>query len=163
MSTFGFIGSGNMAGAIAVAVEKKLGGKDIYLFDIDTQKVNELAGKLNATVATNIAIAKNVDYLFLGVKPQMLDIVVDQIGDEIRARNGKMVVVSMLAGTDLAKLESRFGSDCKIIRILPNTPVAVSKGIVFYKANKNVTEEELNTFVDAMSVSGKISLVVSHQ
>ena len=61
MSTkmFGFIGCGNMGGALAQAVAKSVGGNEILLSDPDNEKASALAEKIGATVSNNEEIVKN--------------------------------------------------------------------------------------------------------
>ncbi|MFQ9555957.1 MAG: pyrroline-5-carboxylate reductase family protein [Oscillospiraceae bacterium] len=73
----------------------------------------------------------------LGVKPQMIDGVVQLLAAPIAA--SESIFVSMLAGVQLERLERLLGADKKIIRILPNTACAVGQGVVLYCANGNVT------------------------
>lgn len=64
------------------------------------------------------------------------------------------IFVSMLAGVQLERLERLLGADKKIIRILPNTACAVGQGVVLYCANGNVTEGDLAAFCALMAAAG---------
>ena len=68
-SVFGFIGCGNMGGALAKAARKQLDGAHILLANRTPEKARSLAGELGAETASN-AQAARADYLFIGVKPQ---------------------------------------------------------------------------------------------
>jgi pyrroline-5-carboxylate reductase len=63
----------------------------------------------------------------LGVKPQKLDEVAPGIAASVDA---KSVILSMLAGVELASLRARFPAAGQIIRILPNLPVAIGQGVI---------------------------------
>ena len=67
--SFGFIGTGNMGGALARAAVK--GGVDAVLFDKAEDKAKALADQLGCQ-AGSLADAAACDYIFLGVKPQMM-------------------------------------------------------------------------------------------
>ena len=69
-NTIGFIGCGNMGGALAQALPKA--GQDIFLANRTQSKADALAAKIGATVTDNQTIAKTCDLIFLGVKPQMM-------------------------------------------------------------------------------------------
>ena len=65
--------------------------------------------------------------LMLGVKPQKLD----DVAEEVAAAVGpKTLLISILAGTELATLRARFGNAGAIVRAMPNTPVAIGRGVV---------------------------------
>lgn len=147
---YGFIGCGNMGGAIATALSNST--KSILLANRTHKKAELLAKKLGLSSGTNEEAAGSCEFVFLGVKPQMAEDVLLSIKDTLT--KNKPVLVSMLAGTSIQKLEALTGGELPIIRILPNTPVAVGKGIVLYCRSKNVTEEKMNEFLSDMSPCG---------
>lgn len=63
--------------------------------------------------------------MMLGVKPQMLDAVAPTVAP---ACDPRTILVSMLAGTELASLRSRFPACETIVRVMPNMPVRLRKG-----------------------------------
>ena len=132
----GFIGCGNMGGALAIAVSRVVGTK-VYISDKNEAKLEELHEKWGFEISTNKAIAKGCDFVFLAVKPNMIASVADEIADEL---SPSAVVVSMAAGVSLAALSNMLPT-ARIIRIMPNTPVAYGEGVVLY-----CTEGELDVF-----------------
>ena len=147
----GFIGTGNMGGALASAAAKS-GKVDILLANRTAEKAQALANAIGAAVCDNAAAAGEADHLFLGVKPQMIDGVVQSLAAPIAA--SESIFVSMLAGVQLERLERLLGADKKIIRILPNTACAVGQGVVLYCANGNVTDGDLAAFCALMAAAG---------
>ena len=77
---FGFIGSGNMGGALATAIAKKYSASSPLISDADTKKAEKLADKISATASSNDYIASNCKYIFLAVKPQVMDKVMSPVG-----------------------------------------------------------------------------------
>ena len=73
METIGFLGCGNMGGAIARAVCKAADPKKVYLANRTTAKAQALAKELGCKVATNAEVAAECDLIFLAVKPQMME------------------------------------------------------------------------------------------
>ena len=69
---YGFIGCGNMGSALAQAVCKSVDSKEVMLSNRTMKKAEQLAEKLNCAYGTNQQVAENCDFIFLGVKPQML-------------------------------------------------------------------------------------------
>jgi pyrroline-5-carboxylate reductase len=65
--------------------------------------------------------------LLIGVKPQKLDEVAPSIADAV---GPETLVVSILAATELKTLKGRFPSAGAVVRAMPNTPVAIGRGVV---------------------------------
>ena len=145
---YGFIGCGNMGGAVARAAAKAQGGEKILLADTDSKKAESLAGEIGAAVADAEKIAESCDYIILGVKPQGLEKLLKSISIPPKA-----VVISMAAGVELAKL-SALAPGCSLIRIMPNTPVAVGKWIILYAAKAEA--EEIEGFLKLFEKAGTL-------
>lgn len=153
---FGFIGTGNMGGALASAVAKSIGGERMLLADHFMDKAKELADRLGAQVGDNSSLAETVQYLYLGVKPQMMAGMLAEIAPALAKRTDRFVLVTMAAGVTMEKISQMVGGDYPIIRIMPNTPASVGEGMILYTANELVTEDELAQFVEAMKLAGRL-------
>lgn len=154
MGNVGFIGVGNMGGALAKAVCKANPSENVYLADYLPEKAMMLAKELGCKVADNATIAKTCEYIFLGVKPQVLPSVLAEIGDCLRS-NPRAVLVSMAAGIATSSIELVVGR-MPIIRIMPNTPVSVGKGMILYANNAAVTGAEEERFLSLLSFAGTL-------
>ena len=160
MNTYiGFIGAGNMGGAIAKSVCAAGYAENVVLCDKDEKKAKELACVLGCNYMSAEDTIKKCDVIFLGVKPQFLERVISELKPAIQARKEKPLFVSMAAGVALAKLEKMLGEDTPIIRIMPNTPVSVGEGMILWCTNKNVTDEHKNIFLSINEKSGKLDLI----
>ncbi len=154
MNTFGFIGCGNMGGALASAVAGSgIAGENLILSDVSAERATLLAGDIKATVGDNKKIAEKCNYIFLGVKPNMVAEVLKDI-KPILGKRTDAVLVSMAAGLSIEKIQSVAGN-IPIIRIMPNTPVRVGKGVILY-AGSGVTDSQLKGFLDGLSTAGTI-------
>lgn len=156
ISKFGFIGCGNMGGSLARAVCKAVGPKDVLLADKATEKAQTLADELKCSAADVKDVANGCKYIFLGVKPQVMKIALDEISNVLKERKDRYILVSMAAGIEIANYESMLGLKCPIIRIMPNTPVSAGKGMIVYSFNENVLEGEIKEFADALQFTGKL-------
>jgi pyrroline-5-carboxylate reductase len=67
-----------------------------------------------------------VPIVLLGVKPQKLDEVAPATGPAV---GPETVLISILAGVELASLRQRFPRAAAVVRAMPNTPVALRKGV----------------------------------
>lgn len=158
--TFGFIGTGNMGGALARAARRRLEGNQILLTNRTAEKAQALADELNArTPVNNAALAAVADYIFLGVKPQMMGDLLEEIGPALNARKGGFVLVSMAAGLTIADIQGMAGGNYPVLRIMPNTPCSIGEGMVLYTRGPGVTEDEERMFLEAMAGAGRFAPV----
>lgn len=156
MYTFGFIGTGNMGGALAKAASKST--KNLLLADHFPEKAEALAKQLGCDCADNIAVVKNCRYVFLGVKPQMMADMLSTVRDALNCRDD-IILVTMAAGLSIETIRSLSGGVKKIIRIMPNTPVEVGEGEILYTPSDSVTEAELTEFLTTMQYAGKLTSI----
>lgn len=155
---FGFIGCGNMGGALATAAAKALSVGSLAVCDTDAEKVRRIAKDTGAVVSSAKEIAGNSDYIFLAVKPQGLAALFEEIAPAFRARKDRFVIVSMAAGTAVARIRELAGCDLPIIRIMPNTPVLVGEGMIVYTA-ENATDEEIDGFLSGLASAGRFDRI----
>lgn len=156
---FGFIGCGNMGGALASAVAKSDMEKKVLLCDASAEKAETLAKRIGAEAVALDELAETATYLFLGVKPQGFEGLFETLRPVLKARTDRFVLVSMAAGVSIGAVERMADCDCPVIRIMPNTPVSMGEGMVLYAANAQVTEEEKATFCDAMKCAGVLDAI----
>ena len=150
----GFIGAGNMGGALAIAACKRGDTRRIVLADHDTQKAQALAENCNCTAADNATVATQSEFIFLGVKPQVLPAVLDELAPLLAARTDEFVLVTMAAGISIAAIEQQLGGAYPVIRIMPNTPVMIGEGMVLYATSNEVSEQQEQAFLRLMSAAG---------
>ena len=154
--TFGFIGCGNMGGALALAASKALSADRLAVCDTDPSKTAPFAKNGKATLASLADVATKSDYIFLAVKPQSMAGLFAVLSPMLQKRSDPFVLVSMAAGVSIARIESYANAQCSVIRIMPNTPVSVEKGMILYDANERTTEDEINGFLQGLSFAGRL-------
>ena len=158
MVKFGLIGCGNMGGALAKAASQALPKEELLLANRTPAKAQALAEKLGGcAVGENTDVAAQAQYIFLGVKPQMMADMLVGIAPVLAQRTEKgerFVLVSMAAGLTCAQLRQLSGGEYPVLRIMPNTPSAIGKGMTTYCA-KDVTAEEIDTFLQMMAAAGR--------
>ena len=151
MKKIGFIGAGNMGGALARAVAKA--DTEIYVTDITNEKAAALAAEIGGYVADAERIAEVCDFIFIAVKPNTVASVLSGISDRIKESGA--VLISMAAGVSIEKLEAAAGG-APIIRIMPNTPAAIGCGMILWCANDGVGEERIADFLVFMAAAGEL-------
>ncbi|HWR41310.1 MAG TPA: pyrroline-5-carboxylate reductase [Patescibacteria group bacterium] len=124
----GFIGGGAMAEALVRGILKVslVAPSQIMVADVSNERLEYLASQYQVGVSNEtLDLAKKVNVLFLTVKPQVINEVLDTIAPVVAKST---VVVSVAAGVTLATLQGKMPG-VPIIRVMPNTPVAVSSGM----------------------------------
>lgn len=152
--TYGFIGCGNMGGALIRAAVKAVNANQVWINDMDMDKAGALAEETGAIATDIVDLAQSCDYIFLGVKPQVMEKMLDSISDVLAERNDGFVLVSMAAGMTINKIRS-FSGNYPVIRIMPNLAAAVGEGMILY-THKDVTETEVEDFLELMKYAGRL-------
>ena len=158
MDTIGFLGCGNMGGAIARAVCKAVDPKKVFLANRTAAKAQALAKELGCKTATNAEVAGDCDLIFLAVKPQMMEALLQPLKFTFDERPSRFVLCSMAAGLSIARIQEMAGEDFPVIRIMPNTPASVGEGMIQY-CSSNVTAEEEEAFLRIMAPAGRLDAV----
>ena len=152
--TIGFIGVGNMGGALARAAARAVDPGRIVVSNRTLEKAEALSQALSCRVATATEVAESCDLVFLGVKPQMMAGLLADLQPALERRETPVTLVSMAAGVRMAQIRAMAGGDYPVIRVMPNTPVAVGQGVVLYDQTDNVTVEAKALFLTAMGTAG---------
>ena len=153
----GFIGTGNMGGALARAAQRKIPGGCIRLANRTPEKAEALAEELGCGVSSAAGAAEWAEFIFLGVKPQMMAELLAQLRPVLAARQDRFLLVTMAAGLSINKIQQLAGGDYPVIRIMPNTPASIGEGMILYACGEGVSDEEERLFLDAMAGAGRFS------
>ena len=157
--TIGFIGTGNMGSAIAWAAAWSKQAQRVLLANRTPIKAESLAAQLpGAALSTNEEIARSAQLIFLGVKPQMMQLVLDPLEPVLRKREDRFILVTMAAGLSCERIRDILDMDCPVIRMMPNTPAAIGAGVIQY-CGLGVTMEELDSFAALLAPAGLVDPV----
>lgn len=158
----GFIGTGNMAGAIMGGIIRKkvflpeeIIGSDIM--EAGRERVRAEYG-IHVT-DDNCRAARESEVLILSVKPQFYAQTIAQIRDCIRE---DQLIITIAPGKTLKWLEEQFGKPVKIVRTMPNTPALVGEGMTAMCPNEYVTAEETKYARKILESFGKVEVVPEH-
>ena len=154
---YGFIGCGNMGSAIARALCQTT--TDIMVTD-RSGKAKALAEELSITYTDPITIATSCDRIFLAVKPQMMRQALSPLKKYLRQY--KPLLITMAAGLEIATIQDLAGAELPVIRIMPNTPVGVGKGMTLYCCNDLVDDAILEDFLNDMAYTGIMDEIPEH-
>ena len=151
---YGFIGCGNMGSAIAKALAKKT--TDIIITD-RSGKAMKLAQDLGCHYSNNETVINICERVFLAVKPQMMEDVLKPLQPLLAEK--KPLLISMAAGLTVERIQQLAGTSLPVIRIMPNTPVTLGRGMTLYCHNDLVAESVLNDFLQDVSGCGQWDLL----
>ena len=159
MKKAAFIGTGNMGAPLIQAACRAVGAEQVVVANRTRAKAEALAAELGCAVAQdNRAAAAQAEYIVLCVKPQMMEELLAPLRFTLAERPSRFVLCSMAAGLSIARIQEMAGSDCPVIRIMPNTPASVGAGMIQY-CTSNVTAEEEAEFLKLMAPAGRLDAV----
>lgn len=158
MTSIGFIGTGNMGTAIIKGISKsELSDKlNVFATDIDKVKLNELKAFNVSPLENAVEVCKSCKYIFLAVKPQMFDELLDSISNYV---NEDTVLVSIAAGITGEYIKSKTIENAKIALVMPNTPLLVGEGSTALAKVDPITDEEFKLVCDIFSSCGEIAVI----
>ena len=155
----GFIGCGNMAKAIIAGLIKTntFLPEEIIASD-NSEKARSDAKNMYGinTTVNNSELVLESEMILLAVKPQVIASVINEICDTVSENK---IIISIVAGQSIDRIESLFGRNIKLIRTMPNTPALCGEGMTAVCANGNVTDVELAYALKILSSFGKAEVV----
>ncbi|MDR0455929.1 MAG: pyrroline-5-carboxylate reductase [Treponema sp.] len=177
--TIACIGSGNMGFALMKGAAGAIGGGNIGFADLELPKAQAAAKALGSGVyASNLEAAEKGDYIFLAVKPQILETVLEEIAPVIRRRQeggNAPVLVSMAAGWSIGRIQDLVAGTMvaasqtpsgklpaakpPVLRIMPNTPALISKGMIALAASPEVPAEKIAEIEKILAGAGQVDRI----
>ncbi|MDT8448645.1 MAG: pyrroline-5-carboxylate reductase [Wenzhouxiangellaceae bacterium] len=153
--TIATIGAGNMARAlIGGLLERGHPREKLLAADPDAGTRDEVADRFGIeTLAVNADAAGRAGLVILAVKPQVIDKAAESIAG---ALNPDTIVVSVAAGTPIARLQRRLGEDQPIVRVMPNTPALYGAGATGLCASAACSDEQTKAARAVFEAVGKV-------
>ncbi len=156
----GFIGTGNLASAIlrGVVASEKIAPREIMIFDVNAQKLDELSAELSVCPAVSAKeLMLNCENIVIAVKPKDFAALADDVKAEAKENNP--LIISTAAGTETSKIVSLFGFAAKAVRIMPNINAAVGEAMTAVCSSENVSYKEKEFVLELCSCFGKAVLL----
>ncbi len=157
MKKIGFIGVGNMGGAILSSVAKSVAPEEILICDTDKSKVADFSSRLGVISSDISEVAFEAEMIFFCVKPQAAENVFSSIRTTLDSREVKPVIVSIMAGISIERVEAM--SACPVIRIMPNLAVSVGQAMILCSVGSGVADEKFAFFKSAMAQAGELDVM----
>lgn len=162
MKKVGFIGMGNMAGAIAGGIIKSnfIAGKNVYAYDLDENKLLKMHNEYEINCCSSeIEVVEKADIIVLAIKPNVVEDVVLKTKEHLANK----AVVSIVAGYDFEKYNQLLLPTTRHLTIMPNTPALVLKGMTLFEKENSLTDDELAFVTKMFSSIGEVETLPSYQ
>jgi pyrroline-5-carboxylate reductase len=151
----GFLGAGNMAGAMIKALlhAGTVAPERIMASDVRDDRLDELNRTYGVRITQNNAeVIAHADTLVLAVKPQVVDKVLPLLSTSLR---NETLMISIVAGVRLAALEARLPEGSRLIRAMPNTPAMVLAGATAIAAGAHASDEDVRLAKSFFNMVGR--------
>jgi pyrroline-5-carboxylate reductase len=125
----GFVGGGNMATALirGLLAAKLYRADQVWASDVDAPKLAALRRRFKiGSTPDNGALVRASKVIVIAVKPQIIDAVLAQMQPAVTPRH---LFISIAAGVTTARLEAGLGGRARVLRVMPNTPALLGKGM----------------------------------
>ncbi|MFH1038390.1 MAG: pyrroline-5-carboxylate reductase [PVC group bacterium] len=156
MKRIAFIGAGNMGEALirGILAQGLFSPRNIMAADPDENRRGTVARDLGIRVTgSNREAAGFADIVLLAVKPQILDLVIEDISPVLTEKH---LLISILAGVTTRRLEERLGGQIPVVRVMPNTPSLVGAGIAAICAGRYAGPGALDTAEEILKAAGTV-------
>ncbi|MCF0138447.1 MAG: pyrroline-5-carboxylate reductase [Oscillospiraceae bacterium] len=153
---YGFIGLGNMAGAIieGMAASGKFEAGSILGFNRSPEKTMALAEECGLIPCESASdLVGKCDVIILAVKPQVMPEVMEEIGASV---SGKQTVLTIAAGKNTAWYEERFENKVPVVRIMPNINAKVKMAVSGVCGGCFADEESIKIADEVFSTVGSV-------
>lgn len=154
MHKIGFIGAGRMATALARGFIKSgvTTPENVVASDVSETARTQFESTTNAaTVPTNREAIADRTIIVLAVKPQHMHEALQEIAGDVTASH---LIVSIAAGVTLAAMSRELGDDCRLVRVMPNTPCLVGQGASAFARGGASTLEDAATVLELFQTVG---------
>ena len=149
---FLFIGAGNMTEAIVKGYIKEQESANITVADISQERLDFMKSQYHVNVCNdNEKGVQSANFIVLAVKPQVFREIWKELSEIIPIH---ATIISIMAGVSALEIEG--GEKRKVVRVMPNPPSLISKGMAGAASNRYVDKDGINAALDLMSCCGSV-------
>jgi pyrroline-5-carboxylate reductase len=157
--TVGFLGGGNMAGALikGLIVSGVVPAGQVWASDVREERLAELTRAHGIrTTKDNAVLLAACDVVVLSVKPQVVDRVMATLSEHLKK---DAVLVSVVAGVSIAALEARLPESARVIRTMPNTAAIALAGATAIARGTHASDADLAVARALFEAVGKVTVL----
>jgi pyrroline-5-carboxylate reductase len=155
----GIVGCGQMGEALlrGLLAAKLVAPKSVAVADPDQERMRAMVQRYGIrAVRDNRSAAKGADVLVLAVKPQAVNELFAQLRGAVSDRT---LVVSIITGVRLVRLEAELGERARVVRAVPNTPALIGSGMTAVAGGVRASADDLRTAVELFNAVGATLVV----
>ena len=150
----GFVGVGVMGSSLIKSLlVSSVNSEQICISDKSSERAAEVFSAYKVKIKTITEIGKDCDVIFLAVKPQDIDTVLSELSQSL---NKETLLISIAAGKTTKFIESKLANKNPVVRVMPNTPAQIGKGVSAISAGASATSNHLSLTKDLLSESGLV-------
>jgi pyrroline-5-carboxylate reductase len=150
----GFIGVGVMGSSLIKSLLTcSINSEQICISDKSSEKAAEISSTYQVKVKSITEIGKDCDVIFLAVKPQDVDTVLSELSQSLKKET---LLISIAAGKTTKFIESKLANTNPVVRVMPNTPAQIGKGVSAISPGASATNDHLSLAKDLLSASGLV-------
>ena len=150
----GFIGVGVMGSSLIKSLlVSSINSEQICISDKSSEKAAEISSTYQVKVKSITEIGQDCDVIFLAVKPQDLDTVLSELSQSLKKET---LLISIAAGKTTKFIESKLAYANPVVRVMPNTPAQIGKGVSAISPGVSATNDHLSLTKDLLSASGLV-------
>jgi pyrroline-5-carboxylate reductase len=151
----GFIGAGKMGTALIEGLinQKVITKKQVLVYDVQPSQVKYFKSLGFQVQDNETQLSNNADIIFLAVKPNNISSVCEKIQNSLTSKH---MIISIAAGITLKNLNKNLQKNTQIVRIMPNTPALINRGMSVYCYNKNLKKSNIPIIEKMFSAIGKV-------
>lgn len=152
--SIGFIGAGIMgASLIRGLLSSSIKANQIYISEKNLERATEVTSQFNVENLSLSQITQKCEVIFLSVKPQDLENVLKEISSSLK---NDTLVISIAAGKTSKFIETLLKSKNPVVRVMPNTPAQIGKGVSVISAGSFATKADLDLTKELLSSTGLV-------
>jgi len=152
----GFVGTGHMARALARGLlqTQSITKEQLLGHDINPEAAQRFFDQTGGTTVTSIKdLVAGSDVVFLAVKPQQMGEVLRSIG-ALRANGFNPLWITVAPGIPLRTYLKEIGNTARLVRVMPNTPCLVGKGVSGFCTSEGVKPDDVKLATDLLTTVG---------
>lgn len=160
-ATVAIIGAGVMGETVASGLLRAGRPADTLLLTARrSERAHELRERYGVDVVSNVEAAERADTVLIGVKPQDMADLLDEVAPHLRAGQ---LVISLAAGITTAAMEARLPAGVAVARVMMNTPALVDEGMAALSPGSHCDEQHLKEAESLLSITGRVMRVPEKQ
>lgn len=162
MSTTAILGMGVMGEALLSGlVRSGINPDEIVIADRRPERILEITKKYGVSSSSSAEAVKRAETIVLVVKPQDMEGLLQEVAPHMKS---SALVVSLAAGITTDFLQSRLPAGTPVVRVMPNTPALVDKGMAAISPGSHCDEAHLERAESLLQSTGKVIRVAEkHQ